>query len=87
MKLLSRAQLFVTPWTVTYKAPLSMEFSRQEYWCGLPFPSLGDSPNPGIEPRTPELQADALLFEPQGSPLGHMAESFYPTTMNPGGLE
>ena len=42
------------------QAPLSMEFSRQEYWSGLPFPSPGDLPNPGIEPRTPALQADSL---------------------------
>ena len=46
------------------QAPLSMEFSRQEYWSGLPFPSPGDLPNPGIEPRTPALQADSL-----GEPL------------------
>ena len=64
MKSLSRVQLFVTPWTVAYQAPQSMEFSRQEYWSGLPFPSPGDLPNPGIEPRSPTLQADALLSEP-----------------------
>ena len=52
---LSRVQLFVTPWTVAYQAPLSMEFSRQEYWNGLPFPSPGDLPDPGIEPRSPVL--------------------------------
>ena len=46
-----------------------MEFSRQEYWSGLPFPSPGDLPNPGIEPRSPVLQADALLSEPPGKPL------------------
>ena len=45
----SRVQLFVTLWTVAYLAPLSMEFSRQEYWSGLPFPTLGDLPNPGIK--------------------------------------
>ena len=54
---------FVTPWTVAYKGPLSMEFSRQEYWSGLPFPSPGDLPNPGIEPGSPALQADSLLTE------------------------
>ena len=64
MKWLSRVRLFATPWTVAYKAPLSMEFSRQEYWSGLPFPSPGDLPDPGIEPRSPALQADALLSEP-----------------------
>ena len=61
--------LFVTPWTVAHQAPLSMEFSRQEYWSGLPFPSPGDFPDPGIEPRFPALQADALPTEPPGKPL------------------
>ena len=55
VKLLSRVRLFATPWTVTYQAPLSMEFSRQEYWSGLPFPSPGDLPDPGIEPRSSAL--------------------------------
>ena len=54
-KLLSRVRLFVTPWTVAYQAPLSMGFSRQEYWGGLLFPSPEDLPNPGIEPRSPAL--------------------------------
>ena len=53
-----------TPWTVAHQAPLSMGFSRQEYWSGLPFPSPGDLPDPGIEPRSPALQADALPSEP-----------------------
>ena len=57
VKSLSRVRLFVTPWAVAYKAPLSMEFSRQEYWSGLPFPSPGDLPNSGIEPGSPTLQA------------------------------
>ena len=64
VKSLSRVRLFGTPWTVAYEAPLSMGFSRQEYWSGLPFPSPGDLPDPGIEPRTPALWADALLSEP-----------------------
>ena len=59
---------FVTPWTVTPQAPLSMKFSRQEYWCELPVPSPGDLPGPGTEPRSPTLQADSLLFEPPGKP-------------------
>ena len=63
VKSLSHVWLFAIPWTVSYKAPLSMEFSRQEYWSGLPFPSPGDLPDPGIEPRSPALQADALLSE------------------------
>ena len=54
-KSFSRVQLFVTPWTVAYQAPLSMGFSRQEYWSGLPFPSPGDLPDPRIEPRSPAL--------------------------------
>ena len=55
VKLLSRVRLFATPWTVDYQSSLSMEFSRQEYWSGLPFPSPGDLPNPGIEPGSPTL--------------------------------
>ena len=64
----SRVQLFATPWTVAYQAPPSMGFSRQECWSGLPFPSLGDLPNPGIKPGSPALQADALPSEPPGKP-------------------
>ena len=60
---LSRVQLFVTPWTVARQAPLSMGFSRQEYWRGLPFLSPGDPPDPGIEPGSPALQADSLPTE------------------------
>ena len=69
MKLLSRVQLFVISWTVWYQAPLSMGFSRQEYWNGLPFPSPGDLRDPGIKPRCPTLQADASLSQPPGKPL------------------
>ena len=65
---LSRVWLFVIPWTVVYQASLSMGFSRQVYWSGLPFPSPGDLPDPGIEPRSPALQADALPSEPPGKP-------------------
>ena len=68
MKLLSQVQLFATPWTVAHQAPQSMDFSRQEYWSGLPFPSPGDLPNPGIEPGSPARQGDALLSEPPGKP-------------------
>ena len=60
--------LFATPWTVTCQAPLSMGFSRQEYWSGLPFPSPGDLPKTGIEPRSPALRADSLPSEPPGKP-------------------
>ena len=52
---LSRVRFFVTPWTVAYQAPLPMGFSKQEYWSGLPFPSPGDLPDPGIEPGSPAL--------------------------------
>ena len=64
VKLLSRVWLFVTSWTVAHQASQSMEFSRQEYWSGLPFPSPGDLPDPGIKPGSPALQADALPSEP-----------------------
>ena len=66
VKSLSRVRLFVTPWTAIYQAPLSMGFSRQEYWSGLPFPSPGDPLDPGIEPGSPTLQVDALPSEPPG---------------------
>ena len=66
MKSLSRVRLFATPWTVAYQASPSMGFSSQEYWSGLPFPSPGDLPNPGIEPGSPTLEADALTSEPPG---------------------
>ena len=68
VKLLSCVQLFAIPWTVAYQAPLYMGFSRQEYWNGLPFPSPGDLPNPGIKPRSPTLQGDSLPAEPQEKP-------------------
>ena len=66
VKSLSRVLLFATPWTVAYQASLSMGFSKQECWSGLPFPSPGDLPHPGIEPGCPALQADALPSEPPG---------------------
>ena len=69
MKWLSRVRLFATPWTVAHQAPPSMEFSRQEYWGGLPFPSPGNLPGPGIEPGSPALWADALVSLPPGSPI------------------
>ena len=66
LKLFSRVWLFVTPWALAYQAPPFMEFSRLEYWSGLSFPSPGDLPNPGIEPRSPALYAEALPSEPPG---------------------
>ena len=68
MKSLSRVRLFATPWTVAYQSSQSMGFSRQEYWSGLPFPSPGDPPDPGIEPESPALEADTLTSEPPGKP-------------------
>ena len=63
----SCVQLFATLWTVSHQAPLSMEFSKQEFWSGLPFLS-GDLPDPGFKPGSPALQADSLLFESPGKP-------------------
>ena len=62
-------QFFWTPWTVAHQAPLPMGFSRQAYWTMLPCPLPGDLPNPGIKPRSPEVQADSLLVEPPGKPI------------------
>ena len=59
----------MAPWTGAHQTPPSMGFSRQEYWSGLPVPSPGDLPDPGIEPRSPALEADALTSEPPGKPL------------------
>ena len=72
-------------WTVTHKAPLSMGFSRQEYWNWLPCPPPGDLPNPGIKPRSPELQADSFPSEPPGKPKNtrigslHLLQGSFPT--------
>ena len=66
VRTLSHVQLFVTPWTVACQAPTSLGFSRKEYWSGLPFPSPGDLPDPGIEPGSPTLEADSLPSEPSG---------------------
>ena len=68
VKSLHHVWLFATTWTVAHQAPPPMGFSRQEYWSGLPFPSPEDLPNPGVEPRSPALLADALLSEPPGNP-------------------
>ena len=76
VKSLSRVQPFVIPWTVAYQAPPSMGFSRQEYWSGLPFPSPGDFPDPGIEPRSLALQADTLPSEPPGKFYSKVAALF-----------
>ena len=68
VKSFSHVRLFGTPWTVAYQSSPSMGFSWQEYQSGLPFPSPGDLPDPGIEPRSPTLQVDALPSEPPGKP-------------------
>ena len=68
----------MTPWTIAHQAPLSIGFSRQEYWSGLPCPSPRDLPDPGIEPESPALQSDYLPSEPPGKPLVHQnGEPFY----------
>ena len=67
-RVVSCVRLFATPWTIACQAPLSMGFSRQEYWSGLPFPTPGDLPDLGIEPASPALQAYSLPSEPLGKP-------------------
>ena len=79
VKSLSRVRLFATSWTVAYQAPPSMGFSRQECWSGLPFSSPGDLPDPGIEPGSPALQADALPSEPPGKSQNKIRVSNFPT--------
>ena len=69
-QMLSRVQLFATPWTVAHQAPLTMEFSRQEYWSGLPFPTPGDLPNPGINPESPALAGGFFTAVPPGKLQG-----------------
>ena len=66
--MLSHIRIFATPWTVACQAPLSMGYPRQEYWSGLPFPSPGDPPDAGIEPRSSALQADSFPLRHQGNP-------------------
>ena len=72
VKSLSCVQLFATPWTVAYQVPPSIGFSRQGYWSGLPSPSQGDLPNPGMEPGSSALQIDALPSEPPGKPINQL---------------
>ena len=77
--MLSHVRLFVTPWTMAHQAPLSMEFSRQEYWSGLPFPPPQYLPYPGIEPVSPALPADSLTAEPLGKPFLFSASPHFPS--------
>ena len=76
MKSAGHIQLFAMPRTVAYQAPPSMGFSRLEYWSGLPFPSPEGLPDPGIEARSPALEADTLTSEPPGKPGGQVEASF-----------
>ena len=73
----SHVWLLVTLWTIACQVPVSVGFSRQEYWSGLPFPSPGDLPDPGIKPRSPALQADSLPSEPSGKPHKHEEKMNY----------
>ena len=84
MKSLNRVRLFATPWTVAHQAPPSMGFSRQEYWSGLPLPFPGDLPDPGIKPRSPTLQVDALTSEPPGKPKIFLCLFLHGLESNPG---
>ena len=76
VKSLSCVQLFATPWYVACQAPPSMGFSRQEYWSRLPFPSSGDLPNPGIEPKCPALQADSTVWAARECPYSMLLSHF-----------
>ena len=78
LKLLSGVQLFATPWIVACQAPLSMGFSRQECWSGLPFLFPGNLPDPGIEPWSPALQTDSLS-EPPSFWVGHIGSLCFPS--------
>ena len=69
LSLFRQVRLSVTPWTIAHQTPPSMGFSRQEYWSGLPFPSPGDIPDPGIKSRSPVLQADTLTSEPPNNQI------------------
>ena len=93
VKLLSCVRLFTTPWTVTYQAPLSMGFSRQQYWSGLPFPSPGDLPDPGIEPGSPALLSqvntktettiEGYILRKKNTKMGFWGSSFYRCILSP----
>ena len=77
MELLTGVRVFETPWTAGYQAPLSMGFSRQEDWSGLPLPSPGDLPEPGIKPRSTAFQAGALPSEPR-----RLSDTYITSTKN-----
>ena len=75
-QLLSHVHLFMTPWTTAYQTPLSMRFSRQEYWSGLPwrFPAPGDLPDPEMEPSSPALAGGFFINETNGSPPNNVMD-------------
>ena len=75
-------QSCLTPWTVAHQAPLSLGFSRQEYWSVPPCPPPGDLPNPGSEPTSPALPAESLLLSHQGSPLISILACYYFAAMS-----
>ena len=77
MELLSRVRLFATPWTVAYQASLPWDSPGKEYWSRVPFLSPGDLPDPGIEPQSPTLEADALTSEPPGKPGKDLLVRFF----------
>ena len=77
LKSFSHVRLLAAPWTVARQTPPSIEFSRQDYWSGLPFPSPGDLPDPGIEPRYSAMQAVALPSEPPGKPFSLLTHIKY----------
>ena len=77
MKSLSRVRLFAAPWTVAHQAPLSVGFSRQEYWSGLPFLSPGNLPDPGMEPMSPALAGWFFTTEPPGNPYNAAHVYYY----------
>ena len=76
-RVLCHVQLFVTPWTVAHQAPLSRESPKQEYWSGLPFPSPGDLPDPGIKPTSPALAGWFFITEPPGKFQSFTFDSLY----------
>ena len=80
---INRVQLFVIPWTIAHQTPLSMGFSRQECWSGLPYPPSGDLLYSGIEPRSPALQANFLLSEPPGKPNKIFSRRLFNNAINP----
>ena len=81
--LLSCVQLFVSPWTVACQDPLSLEFSRQEYWSGWPFPFPGDLPNLGVRLRSPAWRVDSLPSEPPGKPQQTTGDLMAPESEEP----